>query len=95
VSIIHGGVVNGGTTMSSTPNKSTKVVPPPPFNPVTEFFLKLKKNYQGVKTEKLKSLQEFEQKTSESLHEAYTHRQAYETLLRSSHLIVDNILDIS
>jgi uncharacterized protein YnzC (UPF0291/DUF896 family) len=26
-----------------------------------------------MKTEKLKSLQEFEQKTSESLHEAYIH----------------------
>jgi hypothetical protein len=37
-----------------------------------EFFLRLKKNYQEVKTEKLKSLQEFERKTSESLREAYT-----------------------
>jgi hypothetical protein len=36
-----------------------------------KFFLRLKKNYQGVKTEKLRSLQEFEQKISESLHEAY------------------------
>jgi hypothetical protein len=30
-------------------------------------------NYEGVKTKKLRSLQEFEQKTSESLREAYTH----------------------
>jgi hypothetical protein len=37
-----------------------------------EFFLRLKKNYQGVKIEKLRSLQVFEQKTSESLCEAYT-----------------------
>jgi hypothetical protein len=37
-----------------------------------EFFLKLKRNYQGVKTEKLKSLQKFERKTNESLREAYT-----------------------
>jgi hypothetical protein len=51
---------------------STQVVPPPPFNPVMEFFLRLKKNYQGVKTEKLRSLQEFERKTSESFREAYT-----------------------
>jgi uncharacterized protein YnzC (UPF0291/DUF896 family) len=36
-----------------------------------EFFLRLKKNYQGVKTEKLRSLQEFERKTNESLREAY------------------------
>jgi hypothetical protein len=34
--------------------------------------LRLKKNYQGVKTEKLRSLQEFERKTNESLREAYT-----------------------
>jgi hypothetical protein len=40
--------------------------------PIMEFFLRLKKNYRGVKTKKLRSLQEFEQKTTESLHEAYT-----------------------
>ncbi len=45
VSIIHGGVVSVGTTTSSTPSMSTHVVPPPPFNLVTEFFLRLKKNY--------------------------------------------------
>ncbi len=69
--IIHGGVASGGTTTPSTPSTSTQVVPPPPFNPITKFFLRLKKNYQGVKTEKLRSLQEFERKTSESLREAY------------------------
>ncbi len=73
VSITHGGAVSGGTTTPSTPSMSTQVVPPPLFNLVTEFFLRLKKNYQGVKTEKLRSFQEFEQKISESLREAYTH----------------------
>jgi hypothetical protein len=72
VSITHGGVVSGGTTTPSTFSTSTQVVPPPLFNPVTEFFLRLKKNYQGVKTKTLRSLQEFERKTSESLCEAYT-----------------------
>jgi hypothetical protein len=72
VSIIHGGVASCGTTTPSTPSTSTQVVPPPPFNHVTKFFLKLKKNYQGVKTEKLRSLQEFERKTSESFRKAYT-----------------------
>jgi hypothetical protein len=72
VSITHGGVASGGTIRSSTPSMSTQVVPQPSFNPVTEFFLRLKKNYQGVKMEKLRSLQEFERKTSESLREAYT-----------------------
>jgi hypothetical protein len=56
VSITHGGVTSGGTTTPSTPSTSTQVVPPPPFNPITEFFLRLKKNYQGVKTEKLRSV---------------------------------------
>jgi hypothetical protein len=72
VFITHGGVVTGGTTTSSTPSTSTWVVPPPLFNPIMKFFLKLK-NYQGVKMKKLKSLQEFERKTNESLCEAYTH----------------------
>jgi len=72
VSITYGGVASGGTITLSTPSTSTQVVPPPPFNPITEFFLRLKKNYQGVKTEKLRSLQEFERKTNESLCEAYT-----------------------
>ncbi len=72
VSITHGGVVSDGTTTSSTLSTSTQVVPPPPFNPITKFFLKLKKNYQGVKTKRLRSLQEFEGKTNESLREAYT-----------------------
>ncbi len=72
MSITHGGVVNGGTTTSYTPSTSTHVVPPPPFNLVTKFFLRLKKNYQGVKMEKSRILQEFERKINESLCEAYT-----------------------
>jgi hypothetical protein len=72
VSIIHDYVVSGGTIMPSTLSMSTQVVPPPPFNPVTEFFLRMKKNYQGVKTEKLRSLQEFKRKINESLCKAYT-----------------------
>jgi hypothetical protein len=71
VSITHGGVVIGGTTTPSTPSTSTQVVPLALFNLITEFFLRLKKNYQGVKTEKSRSLQEFERKTSEGLREAY------------------------
>ncbi|CAK9222544.1 unnamed protein product [Sphagnum troendelagicum] len=73
VSIIYGGVASGSTITPSTPSTSTQVVPPPPFNPITEFFFRPKKNYQGVKMEKLRSLQEFERKTNESLREAYTH----------------------
>ncbi|CAM6076652.1 unnamed protein product [Sphagnum tenellum] len=72
VSITYGGVASGGTITPSTPSLSTQVVPPPPFNPITEFFLRLKKNYQQVKTEKLMSLQVFERKTNESVREAYT-----------------------
>jgi hypothetical protein len=56
LSITHGGVTSGGTTTQSIPSTSTQVIPQPSFNLVTKFFLKLKKNYQGVKTEKLKSL---------------------------------------
>jgi hypothetical protein len=45
VSIIHNGVASGGTITPSTPSKSTQVVPPPLFNPITKFLLTLKKNY--------------------------------------------------
>jgi hypothetical protein len=45
VSIAHNGVASGGSITLSIPSTSTQVVPPPSFNPVTEFFLKLKKNY--------------------------------------------------
>jgi len=72
VSITCGGVVSGGITTLSTPSTSTQVVPPPSFNLVMEFFMRLKKNYQGVKTEKLRNFQEFERKNSESFCEAYT-----------------------
>jgi len=56
VSITHGGVASGGIITPSTFSTSTLVVSPPPFNPITEFFLRLKKNYQGVKMEKLRNL---------------------------------------
>ncbi len=67
VFITHSGVVCGGIITPSTPSMSTHVIPPPSFNPVTKFFLRLKKNYQGVKTPKLRSFQKFERKTSEVL----------------------------
>ncbi|OAE36016.1 hypothetical protein AXG93_838s1020 [Marchantia polymorpha subsp. ruderalis] len=44
----------------------------PSFSLIPEFFKRLRKNYKGVKTKKLRSLQEFERKTDESLWEAYT-----------------------
>ncbi len=55
VSITHGGVASGGITTPSTPSTSTQVVPPPLFNLITKFLLRMKKNYQGVKTDKLRS----------------------------------------
>ncbi|CAM6129865.1 unnamed protein product [Calypogeia fissa] len=48
-SMTYGGVVGTGASGST----------PPAFNPISEFFKVLKKNYQGVRTEKLRSLQEF------------------------------------
>ncbi|CAM6111262.1 unnamed protein product [Calypogeia fissa] len=56
----------GGVVGTATPTGA-----PPPFNPIEEFFKVLKKNYQGVRTEKLRSLQEFQRKTGESLREAH------------------------
>ncbi len=45
LNITHSGVASGGTIMLSTPSMNTQVVPPPLFNPIMEFFLRLKKNY--------------------------------------------------
>jgi hypothetical protein len=44
----------------------------PTFNPIVEFFKVLAKRYQGVRVEKLKSLQDFQRKAGESLREAYS-----------------------
>ena len=82
VSITLGGVgaigasgADAGTPAKAVASTSTVggVTPPPPsFNPMTEFFLQLRKNYQGVRTDKLRSLTDFERKTSESLRKAYS-----------------------
>lgn len=37
------------------------------YSPIAKFFKRLRKNYRGVKTKKLRSLQEFKRKTDESL----------------------------
>ena len=75
--LITRGEVSASGTTPATPGSSgsgatVAVGPVPKFNPVAEFFTLLKKNYQGVRTDKLKSLTEFERKTGESLREAYT-----------------------
>ncbi|PTQ43569.1 hypothetical protein MARPO_0024s0079, partial [Marchantia polymorpha] len=63
------GTTSGAGGVASTSGETTGV---PSFSPIPEFFKRLRKNYQGVRTEKLRSLQEFERKTGESLREAYT-----------------------
>ncbi|CAM6082588.1 unnamed protein product [Calypogeia fissa] len=62
VSMTYGGVVGTAAPSGSLP---------PTFNPIEEFFEVLKRNYQGVRTEKLRSLQEFQRKTGESLREVH------------------------
>jgi hypothetical protein len=44
----------------------------PTFNPIVEFFRVMAKSYQGVRVDKLKSLQDFQYKAGESLREAYS-----------------------
>ncbi|PTQ40682.1 hypothetical protein MARPO_0038s0037 [Marchantia polymorpha] len=63
------GTTSGAVGVASTSGETTGV---PSFSPIPEFFKRLRKNYQGVRTEKLRSLLEFERKTGESLREAYT-----------------------
>jgi hypothetical protein len=44
---------------------------PPPFNPTTEFFLRLFRDYQGQRADKMKALRTFARGGDESLREAY------------------------
>lgn len=44
----------------------------PPFDPLVSFFHHLRVHYQGVRIDKLQSLQDFQQKIGESLRESYT-----------------------
>ncbi len=58
-----GGTIEGGGVRASTSAWGLL----PIFNLVVEFFGELRQNYQGVKTEKLWSLQDFQCKLHESL----------------------------
>jgi hypothetical protein len=44
---------------------------PPPFNPTTEFFLRLFRDYQGQRADKMKALRTFARGSDESLREAH------------------------
>jgi hypothetical protein len=44
---------------------------PPPFNPTTEFFLRLFRDYQGQQADKMKALRTFARGSDESLREAH------------------------
>lgn len=81
VANVNGGVAASGTNSTggvSTSSGAGVSAPggvrgaPSGFNPMVEFFHRLKKNYQGVRTDKLKSLQEFQRRAGESLREAVT-----------------------
>ena len=59
-----------GTSTGTGGTTQTAAVAPT-FNHIVEFFKVLAKSYQGVRVDKLRSLQDFQRKTSESLREAY------------------------
>jgi hypothetical protein len=44
---------------------------PPPFNPTTKFFLRLFRDYQGQRADKMKALRTFARDSDESLQEAH------------------------
>jgi hypothetical protein len=52
-------------------DKSVGEGQPPPFNPTTEFFLRLFQDYQGQRTDKMKALRTFPRGGDESLREAH------------------------
>jgi hypothetical protein len=53
-------------------DKSEAEGQPPPFNPTTEFFLRLFQDYQGQRADKMKALRTFARGGDESLREAHT-----------------------
>jgi hypothetical protein len=52
-------------------NRSVVEGQPPPFNPTTEFFLRLFRDYQGQRADKMKALRTFARGGDESLREAH------------------------
>jgi hypothetical protein len=52
-------------------NKSEAEGQPPPFNPTAEFFLRLFRDYQGQRADKMKALRNFARGGDESLREAH------------------------
>jgi hypothetical protein len=46
-------------------------VNPPPFNPTSQFFIQLGRDYQGQRADKMKALRTFAQGGDESLWEAH------------------------
>ena len=65
-----GYVVADATPLAIRPPQTRGQVPL--FDPLAEFFESLRVYYQGVRTDKLQSLQTFSRKAGESLREAYT-----------------------
>jgi hypothetical protein len=52
-------------------DKSEAEGQPPPFNPTAEFFLRLFRDYQGQRADKMKALRTFARRGDESLREAH------------------------
>jgi hypothetical protein len=52
-------------------NRSVAEGQPPPFNPTAEFFLRLFRDYQGQRADKMKALRTFARGGDESLREAH------------------------
>jgi hypothetical protein len=52
--------------------KPRDVVNPPPFNPTSQFFIQLGRDYQGQRADKMKALRTFARGGDESLREAHT-----------------------
>jgi hypothetical protein len=51
--------------------KPGDVVNPPPFNPASQFFIQLSRDYQGQRADKMKALRTFARGGHESLREAH------------------------
>jgi hypothetical protein len=60
---------------------------PPPFNPTAEFFLRLFRDYQGQRADKMKALRTFARGGDESLREAHARLRS---LITATHGVTDS-----
>ena len=70
IHLIHARIIEKkeeGKSKEEEEQKPGNVVNPPPFNPISQFFIRFGRDYQGQRADKMKALRTFAQEGDESL----------------------------